>query len=53
MTRIVLILSLSCSWIATFAQEVSTYVSSKEVTGKTAKLPWWKRVGGSDQTSGK
>jgi len=29
------------------------YVSSKEVTGKTAKLPWWKRVGGSDQTSGK
>lgn len=32
MTRIVLILSLSCSWIATFAQEVSTYVSSKEVS---------------------
>jgi hypothetical protein len=32
MTRIVLILSLTCSWIATFAQEVSTYVSSKEVS---------------------
>jgi hypothetical protein len=32
MTRIVLILSLMCSWIATFAQEVSTYVSSKEVS---------------------
>jgi hypothetical protein len=32
MTRIVLILSLTCSWIASFAQEVSTYVSSKEVS---------------------
>jgi hypothetical protein len=32
MTRIVFILSLTCSWIATFAQEVSTYVSSKEVS---------------------
>ena len=32
MTRIVLILSLTCSWIASLAQEVSTYVSSKEVS---------------------
>ena len=32
MTRIVFILSLTCSWIASFAQEVSTYVSSKEVS---------------------
>lgn len=29
------------------------YVPSGEVTGKTAKLPWWKRLGGRDLTSGK
>lgn len=28
------------------------YVSSKEVTGKDAKLPWWKRVGGRSLTTG-
>jgi hypothetical protein len=29
------------------------YVSSKDVTGKAAKLPWWKRLGGRDSTMGK
>jgi hypothetical protein len=32
MTRIVLIISLIFSWVAAFAQEVNTYVSSKEVS---------------------
>lgn len=30
-----------------------TYVPSTEVTGKAAKLPWWKRLGGRDHTTGK
>lgn len=29
------------------------YVPSGEVTGKAAKLPWWKRLGGRDLTSAK
>lgn len=32
---------------------VLVYVPSGEVTGKTAKLPWWKRLGGKDLTVGK
>lgn len=29
------------------------YIPSTEVTGKAAKLPWWKRLGGRDHTTGK
>jgi hypothetical protein len=29
------------------------YVPSGEISGKAAKLPWWKRLGGSKETVGK